>query len=116
MVRGEQQGVSTKIKRAGTAADLYASDVVDKLITDNQAARQRGSYELANTGNKEQSTIRTKLLNDLPPILPGMLVGIQYSASLYKATCDNSNITATISNEGKITVNQTITLLKKAVS
>ena len=112
MVRGEQQGISAKVKRAGTLADLYASDVVDKLITDNQAARQRGSYELANTGNKEQSIIRTKLLNDLPPIVPGMLIGIQYESSLYKATCDSTNVTATVSNEGKITVNQTITLLK----
>lgn len=114
MVRGEQQGVSTKIWRTGTTANLYASDVVDKLITDNQAARQRGSCELANAGNKEQSTIRTKVYDDLPPIVPGMLVGIQYVDSLYKATCESSNVTATISNDGKVTVNQTITLLRSA--
>ena len=114
MVRGEQQGVSTKIKRAGSSANLYAPDIVDKLITDNQAARQRGSCELANSGNKEQSTIRTKILNDLPPILPGMLVGIQRTNSIYKATCDSSSVSATISNDGKITVNQTITLIKDA--
>ncbi|MCK8106194.1 hypothetical protein MTF64_04820 [Pseudoalteromonas sp. 2CM41L] len=110
-VRGEQQGVACKIKRAGTLGDQFASDVVDSLITDNQAARQRGSYELANSGNKQQSTIRTKLLNDLPPIRPGMLVGVTYGSSTYKATCDNMDISASISDSGAITVSQTIKVI-----
>ena len=110
-VRGEQQGVACKIKRAGTLGDQFASDVVDSLITDNQAARQRGSYELANSGNKQQSTIRTKLLNDLPPIRPGMLVGVTYASSTYKATCDNMDISASISESGAITVSQTIKVI-----
>lgn len=110
-VRGEQQGVACKIKRAGTLGDQFASDVVDSLITDNQAARQRGSYELANSGNKKQSTIRTKLLNDLPPIRPGMLVGVTYASSTYKATCDNMDISASISESGAITVSQTIKVI-----
>ncbi|EGI72985.1 hypothetical protein PH505_ba00540 [Pseudoalteromonas distincta] len=110
-VRGEQQGVACKIKRAGTLGDQFASDVVDSLITDNQAARQRGSYELANSGNKQQSTIRTKLLNDLPPIRPGMLVGVTYASSTYKATCDNMDISASISDSGAITVSQTIKVI-----
>ena len=107
-VRGEQQGVACKIKRAGTQGEQFASDVVDSLVTDNQAARQRGSYELANSGNKQQSTIRTKLLNDLPPIRPGMLVGVTYASSIYKATCDNMDISASISDSGAITVSQTV--------
>ena len=110
-VRGEQQGVACKIKRAGTLGDQFASDVVDSLITDNQAARQRGSYELANSGNKQQSTIRTKLLNDLPPIRPGMLVGVTYASSTYKATCDSMDISANISDSGAITVSQTIKVI-----
>ncbi|MBH0026272.1 hypothetical protein I6F53_04655 [Pseudoalteromonas sp. SWN29] len=110
-VRGEQQGVACKIKRAGTLGDQFSSDVVDSLITDNQAARQRGSYELANSGNKQQSTIRTKLLNDLPPIRPGMLVGVTYASSTYKATCDNMDISASISESGAITVSQTIKVI-----
>ncbi|WP_024604956.1 MULTISPECIES: hypothetical protein [unclassified Pseudoalteromonas] len=110
-VRGEQQGVACKIKRVGTLGDQFSSDVVDSLITDNQAARQRGSYELANSGNKQQSTIRTKLLNDLPPIRPGMLVGVTYGSSTYKATCDNMDISASISDSGAITVSQTIKVI-----
>lgn len=114
MVRGEQQGVSAKVKRMGTAGDLFASDVIDKLITDNQAARQRGSFELANSGNKEQSTIRTKIMQDLPPIIPGMLIGIQYQNELYKATCDSATYSANVDANGKVTVNQSVTLLKAA--
>ncbi|KZN58446.1 hypothetical protein N473_26420 [Pseudoalteromonas luteoviolacea CPMOR-1] len=107
-VRGEQQGVACKIKRRDTLGDQYASDIVDSLITDNQAARQRGTCELARSGNKKESTIRTKLLSNLPPIRPGMLVGIRYTDSLYKATCDSVSITASTNARGAITVNQTI--------
>lgn len=111
-VRGEQNGVSCKIKRAGTLADKYASDVIDTLITDNQAARQRGSNELANSGNQEQGVIRTKIMPDLPPIKPGMLIGIQNGSSVYKTTCDSATYTATTDLQGRVTVNQTITALK----
>lgn len=107
-VRGEQQGVACKIKRAGTLGDQFANDVVDTLITHNQAARQRGTCELANSGNKQNTTIRTKLLDDLPPIRPGMLVGLTYTDSVFKATCDSMTINASISDQGAITVSQTI--------
>ncbi|MEI8642728.1 hypothetical protein P4S60_10325 [Pseudoalteromonas sp. Hal040] len=110
-VRGEQQGVSCKVKRAGTLADQFAKDVVDSLITDNQAARQRGTCELANSGSKENTTVRTKLLEDLPPIRPGMLVGISYSDSVFKATCDTMSISASVSNTGAVTVNQRIKVI-----
>ncbi|WP_240479499.1 hypothetical protein [Pseudoalteromonas rubra] len=107
-VRGEQQGVACKIKRAGTLGDQYAYDVVDSLITDNQAARQRGTCELARSGNKQISELRAKLTAELPPFRPGMLIGIRYSDSLYKATCDSASISASINAQGAITVNQHI--------
>jgi len=111
-VRGEQLGVHCKISQTDTLADLYASDVVDPLITHNQAAVQRGSCELANSGNKEQSSIRTKIMADLPPVTPGMLIGIQNGADVYKATCDSMRISASIDRTFKITVNQNMVLLK----
>lgn len=110
-VRGEQQGVACKIKRAGSLGDKFAKDVVDSLITDNQAARQRGTCELANSGNKQQATMRTKIKADLPPIRPGMLVGVTYSNATYKATCDSLTINASINAQGAITVNQTIKVI-----
>jgi hypothetical protein len=111
-VRGEQLGVHCKIKQSNTLADLYASDVIDQLITHNQGAVQRGSCELANTGDKEQSTIRTKIMPDLPPITPGMLIGIQNDGQVYKATCDSISISASVGRDFKVTVNQTMVLLK----
>ncbi|WP_462171082.1 hypothetical protein [Pseudoalteromonas xiamenensis] len=110
-VRGEQQGVACKITRSGTTGSDYASDVVDSLITDVQAARQRGTAELAKSGNKQETTIRTKLLDSLPPIRPGMLVGIRYKDSLFKATCDQLSINASINSSGAITINQTVKVL-----
>ena len=107
-VRGEQQGVACKIKRQGTPATDYARDIVDNLITDVQAARQRGTCELARSGNKRTATIRTKLKADLPPIRPGMLLGVRFADELYKATVDSLAISASISNQGAIMVNQTI--------
>lgn len=110
-VRGEQQGVACKVKRAGTLGDKFAKDVVDSLITDNQAARQRGTCELANSGNKQQATMRTKIKADLQPIRPGMLVGVTYSNATYKATCDSLTINAFINAQGAITVSQTIKVI-----
>jgi hypothetical protein len=107
-VRGEQQGVACKIKRQGTPATDYARDIVDNLITDVQAARQRGTCELARSGNKRTATIRTKLKADLPPIRPGMLLGVRFEDELYKATVDSLAISASISSQGAIMVNQTI--------
>lgn len=111
-VSGQQNGVACKIRRDNTAGDLVASDVVDSLITDNQAARQRGTCELAEAGDKEESTVVTDIKADLPPIKLGSLVGIQYPGELYKATCDTLTINATIDDSGAIDVTQTVKLVK----
>lgn len=112
-VRGEQQGVAAKVKRFGTAGDNFCVDIVDKLITDNQAARMRGTTELANAGNKVQTSIRTKVLADLPPMRPGMLIGVRKGAEVFKSVCEAWSISATVSEStGQVTVNQTVTLLR----
>lgn len=117
-VRGEQQGVAAKVKRFGTAGDNFCVDIVDKLITDNQAARMRGTTELANAGNKVQTSIRTKVLADLPPMRPGMLIGVRKGAEVFKSVCEAWSISATVSEStGQVTVNQTVNLLRnKAAS
>lgn len=117
-VRGEQQGVAAKVKRFGTAGDNFCVDIVDKLITDNQAARMRGTTELANAGNKVQTSIRTKVLADLPPMRPGMLIGVRKGAEVFKSVCEAWSISAAVSEStGQVTVNQTVNLLRnKAAS
>jgi len=51
-IRGEQQGVSCQVKRAGTAGNVNAADISNQLIVDNQAARTAGTVALAETGKK----------------------------------------------------------------
>lgn len=111
-VRGEQVGVYGHIKRAGSNGEDFANDVVDKLITDVQAARMRGTCELANAGNKVQNGIRTKIKADLPPMRPGMLVGVVFGETTYKSICDAVSISAAVSGDAKVTVNQSPTLLR----
>ncbi|GGA95730.1 hypothetical protein [Agarivorans gilvus] len=116
-VRGEQQGVAVKVKRSGSAGDNFAEDVVDKIITDVQAARMRGTAELANAGNKVSTSIRTKLMADLPPMRPGMLVGVQKGTEVFKSVCDSSSITASVNgSNGAVSVNQSATLLRNEVA
>ncbi|MCT7944091.1 hypothetical protein [Shewanella septentrionalis] len=116
-VRGEQQGVAAKVKRFGTAGDNFAGDIVDKLITDNQAARMRATAELANAGNKVQNSIRAKVMADLPPMRPGMLIGVRKGAEVFKSVCESFSISGSINEStGMVTVNQTVTLLRNEVA
>jgi hypothetical protein len=106
--------VQVTVKLTNTLADSHAPDAVSSLIATVQAARQRGSCELANAGNKKQSVLRSKIMPDLPPITPGMLLGIRYGADIYKATCDSASYSATTDRAGKLTVNQTFTVVQRA--
>ncbi|NLQ23431.1 hypothetical protein HGO26_11160 [Shewanella sp. S-1] len=116
-VRGEQQGVAVKVKRFGTAGDNFAGDIVDKLITDNQAARMRATAELANAGNKVQNSIRAKVMADLPPMRPGMLIGVRKGAEVFKSVCESFSISGSVNEStGMVTVNQTVTLLRNEVA
>ncbi|KZK66721.1 hypothetical protein A1L58_04725 [Shewanella baltica] len=116
-VRGEQQGVAAKVKRFGTAGDNFAADIVDKLITDNQAARMRATAELANAGNKVQNSIRAKVMADLPPMRLGMLIGVRKGAEVFKSVCESFSISGSVNEStGKVTVNQTVTLLRNEVA
>lgn len=116
-VRGEQQGVAAKVKRFGTAGDNFAADIVDKLITDNQAARMRATAELANASNKVQNSIRAKVMADLPPMRPGMLIGVRKGAEVFKSVCESFSISGSVNEStGMVTVNQTVTLLRNEVA
>lgn len=116
-VRGEQQGVAAKVKRFGTAGDNFAADIVDKLITDNQAARMRATAELANAGNKVQNSIRAKVMADLPPMRLGMLIGVRKGAEVFKSVCESFSISGSVNEStGMVTVNQTVTLLRNEVA
>jgi hypothetical protein len=73
-VSGQEVGVLGQVTRAGTAGDLLAPMVVDTLITETSAARQRGIAVLADTGRQIEVTLRLPILEETGILLPGAFV------------------------------------------
>ncbi|MCH1926857.1 hypothetical protein L9G74_19130 [Shewanella sp. C32] len=111
-LRGEQQGISAKVTRDGSAGDLPTDDISNALIVDIQAARLAGTAALADTGEKQQISLTLPIMADLPPFKKGQLVGITWRGEQYRALCDSVNITATMNNDGRLTVRQQITVIR----
>ncbi|WP_166838712.1 hypothetical protein [Rheinheimera pleomorphica] len=111
-VRGEQQGVFGGVRRTGTAGDKVAPDIVDALITDVIAARQRGTAELAGSGNKDVISLTMPIMDLLPPCLPGQILGVTWQTETYKALVDSIAISAQRSQNGQLTVRQNVGALR----
>ncbi|MEM6250655.1 hypothetical protein [Shewanella vaxholmensis] len=111
-LRGEQQGISAKVKRTGSAGNIPAADISAQLIVDNQAARIAGTNALADTGDKLNVTLSLPVMVDLPPATPGMLIGIREGADVFKGTCDSWSIRASVSDRGDIDIEQSITVIR----
>jgi hypothetical protein len=111
-LRGEQQGISAKVKRTGSAGNIPAADISAQLIVDNQAARIAGTNALADTGDKLNITLTLPVMADLPPAVPGMLIGIREGTEVFKGTCDSWSIRASVSDRGDIDIEQTITVIR----
>ncbi|MGE6317464.1 hypothetical protein ACQKC1_17030 [Shewanella baltica] len=111
-LRGEQQGISAKVKRTGSAGNIPAADISAQLIVDNQAARIAGTNALADTGDKLNVTLSLPVMVDLPPATPGMLIGIREGAEVFKGTCDSWSIRASVSDRGDIDIEQSITVIR----
>ncbi|MEL4303116.1 hypothetical protein ACE02Z_16080 [Shewanella xiamenensis] len=110
-LRGEQHGISAKVKRAGSAGNIPAADISAQLIVDNQAARVAGTNALAETGDKLSVNLSMPVMADLPPATPGMLVGVTINSEVFKGVCDSWTIRATVSDRGDIDIEQSITLI-----
>jgi len=76
-VSGQETGVLGQVTRAGTAGDVLAPMVVDALITQAAAARQRGIAELSDTGRQIEVTLRLPILPETGIIEPGAFVAYQ---------------------------------------
>lgn len=76
-VSGQDVGVLGQVTRAGTAGDVLASMVVDPLITEAAAARQRGIAVLADTGHQLEVSLRLPVLAETGIIEPGAFVEYQ---------------------------------------
>lgn len=73
-VSGEEGGVLANVKRAGTAGASLAPMVVDRLVTAESVARQRGMAILADTGRQRQVALRLPVLAETGVIDPGRLL------------------------------------------
>ena len=73
-VSGQEVGVLAQVTRAGTAGDVLAPMVVDALITQAAAARQRGIAVLADTGRQIELSLRLPVLAETGIIAPGAFV------------------------------------------
>jgi hypothetical protein len=76
-VSGQDFGVLGQVSRAGTAGDVLAPMVVDALITEAAAARQRGLAVLADTGQQIEVSLRLPVLAETGIIQPGAFVEYQ---------------------------------------
>ncbi|QYK07562.1 hypothetical protein [Shewanella mangrovisoli] len=110
-LRGEQQGIDAKVKRAGSAGNIPTADIIAQLIVDNQAARVAGTNALAETGDKLSVNLSMPVMADLPPATPGMLLGVTINGEVFKGVCDSWSIRATVSERGDIDIEQSVTLV-----
>jgi hypothetical protein len=76
-VAGQETGVLGQVTRTGTAGDVLAPMVVDALITQAAAARQRGIAILSDTGRQIEVTLRLPVLPETGIIEPGAFVAYQ---------------------------------------
>jgi hypothetical protein len=74
---GQDVGVLGQVTRAGTAGDVLAPMVVDALITEAAAARQRGIAVLGDTGKQIEVSLRLPVLAETGIIEPGAFVEYQ---------------------------------------
>jgi len=76
-VSGQDVGVLGQVTRAGTAGNVLEPMVVDRLITEVAAARQRGLDVLADTGHQIEVSLRLPVLAETGVIQPGAFVEYQ---------------------------------------
>lgn len=115
-VSGENNGVLAPVKKSGTAGTNEAPQVVNQLITDAAAARQRGMVELSRGGKQADISIEVPLIADIGLCLPSEVVDFEVACDggcipdgleAWRGIVSGVSIAANNSN-GKVTVNQTV--------
>lgn len=97
-VSGTTAGVGVQVRRAGTAGDEPAPDVMEDWMTGVDAARSRGISELSKGGDQSIETRRIPLFHkdsSAPGlVLPAMLVECRDEATPWRGLCLGTGITA----------------------
>lgn len=111
-VSGTNYGVAVDVRRAGTAGDKPAPDVLDDLITATDAARARGICELSKGGNQELVPLTIPLFpvgGSAPGLVePGHLCEVREVGETWRGLCLGVEISAT--GTGASRVSQVLTL------
>lgn len=81
-VSGESQGVLAHVRRTGTIGDVLAQMVTDPLITHDDAARQRGTAILAETGRSATMTLSLQVLPETGVMQVGQIVRFEDGAEV----------------------------------
>nr|WP_256595891.1 hypothetical protein [Pseudomonas sp. RW407] len=97
-VSGTNYGVSVQARRAGTAGDEPAADVMEDWMTGTDVARARGICELSKGGSQAIETRRIPLFADgdnAPGLVqPGMIVEFRDPDVTWRGLCLGVDITA----------------------
>ncbi len=97
-VSGISYGVSVQVRRAGTAGDEPAPDVMDEWMTGTDVGRHRGICELSKGGDQAVETRRIPLFEvggSQPGLVqPGMLVEFRDPDVTWRGLCLGVDITA----------------------
>ncbi|SDH49684.1 hypothetical protein [Pseudomonas panipatensis] len=97
-VSGANYGVGVQVRRAGTAGDEPAADVIDDWITTVDVARSRGICELSKGGNQAIETRRIPLFEkggSAPGlVLPAMLTECRDDDTTWRGLCLGTEISA----------------------
>jgi hypothetical protein len=112
-ISGEAGGISARVYREGSAGDLVAPSVTDKLITATEAARARGIAILGASGKWSKHRIELPVF--APWAVPGVLKPgtlIEYVEGLpsasWKGVISAVSVTATWDRDKGLKVRQTI--------
>lgn len=73
-VSGQEQGIRARVKRIGTAGDVPAEMIVDRLITHADPARGRGVEVLGQGGSRQVTTLETGVLPEAGLLHVGTLM------------------------------------------
>jgi len=111
-VSGTHYGVGVDVRRAGTAGDSPAADVLDDLMTGTEAARARGICELSKGGAQELVTLAIPLFpvgGSAPGLVePAHLCEVREPGETWRGLCLGVEITA--EGVGATRVTQTLRL------
>lgn len=117
LVSGEQAGVSDPIIRTGELGATRAPMVVDALMTDHLATRERGRNILCDRGEQAQVDITIPLYPLSNPSQPGLVLPLQLvqviELASWKALATAVSISAKVQDQngvGVLVIEQTVTL------